>query len=320
MGQQPQTSARTRPYVVDPNEWEVVDEGGEYEAVTETPAPTWSDRLGLNAPTPQMLQLGALEPLAAAIRGGIRGAGAGAVDLLQGAASSLMGTANDMAAVEDQGAANVASLAGKTYTPEARPAMSSPDNLSGNVGRMLPDVAMSLMPIGEGVTAAKNALPSATRAGAKFEQVMGAAKDIPVDVEPLGKVALRIMDLSERGGSMPKAVRDVLKRVTDPKKPPMAYQEARDFASNIGRLSVDEMNRLTPTMKRQVAELAAELNKANAAAAKAAGKGAEYKSAMREYANAMRMRDTIDTAMKHSKKAALGAAGLGGAAYWFSRE
>lgn len=298
-----------RPFVADPNEWEVID-GDEYEVVSDdTPParPTWADRLGLN------------EPTASPMVGFLRGAGTGIVDLAQGAVSNITGQLNAKTRAEN---ASIGALGpsptGITIPPKRTlPDVARPDTFSGGVGSVLPVIGEMALPGGapKAVSVAKNALPSVTRAGANFEKVMGAAKDIPVNVEPLGKVALRVMDLAERGSTMPTAVRKLLLRVTDPKKATMTYQESRDFASNISRLSVDEMNRLTPVVKRQVAELAAELNKANAEAAKAAGRGAEYKAAMREYANAMRMKDAIDAALKHSKKAALGAAGLSGAAY-----
>lgn len=294
-------------------------EAGERVEV-KTRGRTWADRLGLTAPVPPMPSAGALEPAAAASLGLLRGVGTGAVDLVQGATSAIVGKLNQ-----------------NTYLPRVDPekptglptmelptSVERPQNFSGDVGRVLPDAALMAAPVGGGVKAVKGVaeavLPSATRAGQTFENVMSAAKDVPVSVEPLGKAALRIMDLAERGGSMPKAVRDILKRVTDPAKAPMTYKESRDFASNIGRLSVDEMNRLTPVVKRHVAELAAELNKANAAAAKIAGKGAEYKAAMREYARAMRMRDALDTVIKKAKKLALPAAAGGGAAYWLGRD
>lgn len=302
MGQQP----RTRPFVAAPDEWEVVS-GDDFEAVAEPDPKTWSDRLGLHEPTTSPLKGFAL------------GAGTGLVDLVQGAIGNVT---QQMRGKQTADQALVDAAAGRAMPAQspAMPVVETPKNLSGTVGSLLPAVGEAMIGGPPVVKAGVEALPSAARAGAKFEQVMGAAGDIPVDVEATGKSALRIMDLAERGGTMPKAVRDLLKRVTDPEKGPMVYRESRDFASNLGKLSVDEMNRLKPIVKRQVAQMAADLNLANANAAKAAGKGAEYKSAMREYASAMRMRDTIDAALKHSKKAALGAAGLGGAAYWLNRD
>jgi hypothetical protein len=315
MGQQAQGPlSRTRPFVADPAEWEVVDDGGdEYEPV-EAPAKTWSDKLGLNAPVPSMPAAGPLETVAAASLGLLRGVGSGAVDLAQGAASSILNKLNQNPTLPRVDPNRPTGLP----TMELPASIDKPKNISGTVGSALPDIALMATPAGELASAAKGVagavLPSAARAGAKFEQVMGAAKDVPVNVEPLGQVALRIMELAERGGTMPRAVSKLLLRITNPSKTPMNYKEARDFASNIGRLSVDEMNRLTPVMKRQVADLAAQLNKANAEAARAAGKGAEYKAAMREYANAMKMRDALDVVIKKAKKAALPVAAGGGGA------
>jgi len=297
MGQQQQ-----RPFVADPNEWEVIGDDDLEVVPDEPPAktPTWSERLGLNQPT--------TSPMV----GFMRGAGSGVVDLAQGAVSNVMGQLNGKLDADN-------ALRGSAGLPQTAtaPRVERPATLAGGVGSALPIVAEMAMPTGVAVKAGMEVLPSATRAGAKFEQVMGAARNIPIETKGVGDAALRINQLAERGGSMPMAVRKILQRMTDPQKAAMTYEEARDFASNISRLSADEAQRLTPVVRREVANLAAELNKANAEAAKLAGKGAEYKAAMREYANAMKMRDALDAALKHSKKAALGAAGLGGAYYMF---
>jgi hypothetical protein len=264
---------------------------------------TWADRAGMNEPTSSMLT------------GFLRGAGAGALDLLQGAAANVTGQLNTKLDAE-----NVTRKEGGLKETATAPRVEQPEGLSGAVGAALPMVGEAMIggaPVAKG---AYNAIPRAARAGEKFQQVSAAAKDVVVETKEIGDAALRIYQLSERGGSMPKAVRDLLKRVTDPAKPGMAYPEARDFASNISRLSADEMQRLTPVMKREVAQLSAALNKANAEAAKAAGKGAEYKSAMREYAKAKQLSDAMDVVIKRAKQAALPAAGLGGAAYWFGRD
>lgn len=144
---------------------------------------------------------------------------------------------------------------------------------------------------------------------------MAAAKNVPVDVEAPGQVALRIQQLAERGGSMPKAVRDFLKRVTDPEKPAMVYEELRDFASNISRLSANEFGRLTPAVAREVHALRLAINKSAEGAAAQAGKGGEYLSAMNEYRNAARGRELWDATKKNVLRYAvpggIGAYGLG---------
>ncbi len=170
-------------------------------------------------------------------------------------------------------------------------------------------------------SAAVRAIPSTARAGAAFKDVMGAAKNIPVDITAPGTVALRIGELAERGGSMPMAARKFLNRITDPSKAQLTYEEARDFASNISRLSVNEFGRLTPVVAREVAELRVALNKSVAQAASKAGKGQEYASAMKEYAQAMKLRGMVDDVLKGAKRAlpyAVGAGAAAGGGYWLT--
>lgn len=115
------------------------------------------------------------------------------------------------------------------------------------------------------------------------------------------------------------AVRKILNRMTDPNKAAMTYEEARDFASNISRLSANEYQRLTPVVAREVANLRVALNEANAQAARQAGKMDEYRAAMREYAQAMRLREAISKTIRVAKKAAPWATAAGGLA-WMNRE
>jgi hypothetical protein len=113
---------------------------------------------------------------------------------------------------------------------------------------------------------------------------------------------------------MPKVVRDFLRRSTDPNKPPITYEEARDFYSNISRLSANEFQRLTPALTREVGKLRVALNRALEGAAGTVGKGAEYQAAMNEYRRAASWRELADSAMKYGKKAAITGA-LGTTAY-----
>lgn len=266
-------------------------------------AQTWSDRAGMN------------EPTASPMQGLLRGSGAGLLDMIQGA----VGNITQQLGAKEQGDAELLKSAGGTPKPGFMDGkvVETPQNFSGTVGSLLPPVAeMALGAAGPGRTAV-DAIPRAERAGANFEKVMGAAKDIVVDVGPAGDRALRVYDLSQKGAYLPKPVSNFLQWVTSPKKAPLTYKDSRDFASAMSRLSAAEKSSMTPMVKREVAQMAADLNLANANAAKAVGKMAEYKSAMREYSQAMSLRDAIDAAMKHSKKTALGAAGLGGAYYLF---
>lgn len=166
-----------------------------------------------------------------------------------------------------------------------------------------------------GVTSAASAalskvIPSASRASAGLQQVMGQAKDVPLNLSEPGDVALRIKDLAERGGTMPKAVNDFIKFATDPKRADMTYEVGRDFASNISRLSADEMQRLTPIMKWQVGELRVALNKSLVDAAQTVGQGDVYKAAMKEYAQSMAFREHAKAVAKAAAMGTLGAGAL----------
>lgn len=309
MAQQPQ---RTRPFVADPSEWEVV--GDEWEAIDEAPPAarkTWADDLGLNEGTDSRLV------------GFLRGAGAGAVDLAQGAVATIANQVQGKREAEQHGVdAAKRVLAGdrsalREPVPPSQPAVDTPPSFSGAVGSMLPVVGEMAIGGVPAVRAGVKAIPSAVRAGETFQDVMSAAKAVPIETKVVGDAALRIQELADRGSSMPLSVSKLLRRMTDPNKAAMAYEESRDFASNISRLSVNEFNRLSPAMAREVANLRVALNEANAQAAKFAGKGAEYKAAMREYSQAMRLKGAIDAAVTGAKRA-VPVATAGGLAYWLT--
>lgn len=186
------------------------------------------------------------------------------------------------------------------------------ENLTQRVGGALETAAEMAVP----VTRVAELTPTAAKAGAKFQSVMSAAKNVPVDVSQVGDIALRTKELADRGGTMPRAISKLLNRLTDPSQAPMAYEEARDFASNISRLSADEFNRLTPVIKDQVVKLRVALNDANRRAAATVGKGELYADAMKEFAQAKRI-ESVWNAVKGGVMRGLpygiagGAAGLG---------
>lgn len=188
-------------------------------------------------------------------------------------------------------------------------------NAPQQVGGALETVAELAVPVTKGTKAAAAMLPSTEKAGVKFQQVMARAATVPVDTQASGQVALRINELAERGGSMPMAVRKYLNRVTDPNKATLTYEEARDFASNISRLSANEFGRLTPVVAREVANLRVTLNKEIAGAAVRAGKGKEYAQAMTEYAKAMRLRGFFESAVQGAKRNLPWASVAGGTYY-----
>jgi hypothetical protein len=138
----------------------------------------------------------------------------------------------------------------------------------------------------------------------------------PVDMGPPGNVALRIDELAKRGGSMPKAARDLIKRTTDPEMGDVTFNEARDFYSNISRLSARDYKRLTPVVQREIGNLREAMNKVIEAAAKRGGQDQAYREAMREYAVASKIanisRNLGDVALKAGATAAGAGALYGG--------
>lgn len=248
--------------------------------------------------------------------------GTGAKDVAVGAAKGAAHTAIDLGQAVHQipGVSSaVDALYGlqglsKTAFPEARTstAYSNPTQMAGGAIESLAEMAVP-------VTKAAGAVPTIAKAGQKFESVMGAARNVAVNTEAPGQVALRINQLAERGGSMPMAVRKFLGRITDPNKAQMTYEEARDFASNISRLSANEFQRLTPAVAREVATLRVSLNQVIADAAQQAGKLPEYRAAMREYAQAKKIKSAVDAAISGAKKGVpyASATGLG---YWMTQK
>lgn len=144
-----------------------------------------------------------------------------------------------------------------------------------------------------------------------FQEVMGAAKNVPIDTTAPGNTALQIKNMADRGGSLPKVVNDFLKRATDPSKGPVTYEEGRDFASNAGKLSVDEMNKLKPAMKRMIGQFAGDLGQANANAADEAGKLPVYQNAMQNYSTGMQRQAAIKLLKGKLAQGAAGAVGGG---------
>ena len=184
----------------------------------------------------------------------------------------------------------------------------TPDSGAGIVGRVAGEAALWGAPVGKGMQLAARVMPTRAKAGLKFQEVMRAVGDKSVDIARPGDAALRITELAERGSAMPKVVRDFLRRSTDPGKGDITYKEARDFYSNISRLSADEMKRLSPVIKRELGGLRESLKEALAKTAASGGKERVYRSAMREYAVASKLRELAEKGVK------IAATGLGAGA------
>jgi hypothetical protein len=176
---------------------------------------------------------------------------------------------------------------------------------------------------GKGIVNAAKAMPgviarglgaSTARAGETLGAVRQAAGAVPIEMGDAAQVATRITELAQRGGSMPRAVRQILGRINDAEKGPMTFDEVRDFYSNISRLSTNEYHRLTPVMQREVGNLRSVLHEALTKGAETVGKGEDYASAIREYAKGSQLESTVgdmgrDAAKWGARTLGVGAAG-----------
>lgn len=165
------------------------------------------------------------------------------------------------------------------------------------------------------VAAGVNKIPRFTRASQNFETVMGAAERVPVNLDEAGKVALRIHEIADRGTTLPSPVRKFIDRITNPNKAPMEYRELRDWASNISGLSAKDWQSVNAKVGGQIHELRMALNKAAENAARSVGKGETYTAAMKEYAQAARLREGVQDAKKVAIKSLPWAVG-GGLGSW----
>jgi hypothetical protein len=195
---------------------------------------------------------------------------------------------------------------------------STPELLQGNVGGFLKKgvggaaeagkLYGALGVPGEGTLAGK-VLPSTEKAGQMFGELEKVAGKIPVNIEGPGKVATKIWELAQAGGSRPKIINDFLRRVTNPEGTPMDYSEMRKFYQNATRLSFDEANRLTPAVKRLIGEFTKSMGDSLWEAANSVGKGPHYNQAMKAYRGAARLEDVGRTVGPYAAKGAAGAAG-----------
>lgn len=193
--------------------------------------------------------------------------------------------------------------------------------------------AISNSPVAQGAKAAVQALrdrvispissalrlPSTESAGAKFQQVMDAARDVPIDTSTAQTAVQRAQELRAAGSTMPKVMNDFSK-TTQPIQvgdaqvtpPPLTYEQGRDFASNAGALSTRETTAMNSKMQRQVTQFSMALKDANRQAATQVGMGELYDQAMKEYRQAKTLEDAAEVLKKYGVKAAA-AAGLGAA-------
>lgn len=168
--------------------------------------------------------------------------------------------------------------------------------------------------IAKGGQAALEALPSAERAGKTFADLKNVAQHVPINVSGPGNTALDMLDFSKTGAQLPKVIKDFITRVSNPAKGALNYPEARDFYTNATKLSSQERMSLSGPMQYKLGEFVRTLDSALSDAADTVGKLKDYRGAMEEYHQAMKLRAAKeavkDVAKSTAVKAAVGT-GLG---------
>lgn len=162
-------------------------------------------------------------------------------------------------------------------------------------------------------------IPTKAKAGALFETAMGKAQNEPVWMQNSGPELVRARELMERGGGRPTPVNALNRRVGNVNQPPLTYREARDYATNLSRLSSTDAQKLTPVMGRQAGKLSKAFNQDVGDAAARAGAGPEYTQAMRDYRIASQI-DSAKDAVKTGLKRAIIPAAIGAGGYQVYRE
>jgi hypothetical protein len=156
-------------------------------------------------------------------------------------------------------------------------------------------------PIAEGIDAA---IPSRFRAGQVFEDIANQAKDVPVTPTNTMPQLSRFQELTQRGGRTSKPMTQLAKRLTANTVPaqnaqPFNFPEARDFYTNVTDVAHQPtlqtlMGRgLKPTMLRQAGNVRAGLDADLTDAASTIGRSEDYANAMKEYANASKLRKAM---------------------------
>lgn len=235
---------------------------------------------------------------------------------LESPASSL---AADIAARSSEGRSpvyNAASTAAEAIGIPTRPMETAANagNTKGVLAAAAAPATLAVAPLAaEGIVRGTGALlPSTVRAGQALSQVKSVAGDVPIDMGKVGDSALDLYTQSQRGATLPKVVRDFVNRATKPGSDPITYAEAKDFQSNVSRISANERMNLNPNTQRLLGQLNSDLKDSLASAADTVGKGQQFKQAMQEYHNAMTLRGFTDNAKELAWKSLLGGLGVYG--------
>lgn len=154
-------------------------------------------------------------------------------------------------------------------------------------------------------------IPTKAKAGRLFDEVADAANGQPVKLTRSTPILERAMQLSERGHGTITPLDRLYSRINTIN--PLAYEEARDRASALSRLTGEDQMRASPALKAHAKELSHAFNQDIGDTAEAVGKRPQYEKAMKQYARASRNREIAGKLGKVAVKTAAPAAlGYGG--------
>lgn len=169
-------------------------------------------------------------------------------------------------------------------------------------------------------------IPSTESAGAKFNIVREAAKDVAVNTEEPYKIIQRAKELEATGHGPLSPGMTKLETALQPARlnvggaevlvnpPPITYPTSFDFASAAKNPSVLEKTSQSGMMSGQVKQFAGALQDANREAAAKVGMGQMFDEAMKEYSQAKSIEDAGQVLKKYGSIAAATAA-LGAVGY-----
>ena len=163
-------------------------------------------------------------------------------------------------------------------------------NMLGSIG-----LASGFMGAGAGLAS----IPTKAKAGAMLEEVAQGASKLPVNLGRTGPELARLKELSDAAGTTPRGMGKFFKRVATIQSNPMTYKEARDFYSNVSRLTAEDQVRLTGPIKGQMAKLAQAFKADIGDTAAQAGKQAQYYQGLKMYAQAARLHEQAAKLLKY---------------------
>lgn len=167
-------------------------------------------------------------------------------------------------------------------------------------------------------------LPNAERAGNVINTITGTLKNTSVPVFDATAEAGRAMQLGDAGMTPPPVIRKFYARVTNPEKPPLNLEEARDLYTSGSKTTAKVWSELAAPQQRQTALFTKALgqNIADAVDSVQPGSGQQLQQALDEYHHAMMissgLKGTATTMGKSAIRAVpwgAGAAAGGGTVY-----